>query len=438
MDWRSTRPLLTLAATTFVVLGCYRSHARSTDGGAPIRDGGVVDGRLRVPDAHRSDVGVDAPWDAGRCAEESCEGTDEDCDGVIDEGVCEAHALAITVGGGMIRDAACMLARNGRIACWGWNGDGMVDPSLRSAGIPHARWLAGVEDGRSVEVGGYVACALTESREVRCWGSSVGSDRGAVVGPTAIGALAGATDLAVAVSGFCGVVGGAVLCDDQVRVSEPPRERPIGAVAGIVDAIAVDISPWNAFVIEAGGTVRGWGLNYVGELGDGTTERSDALVSIGTDAAVAEVCTGGYLSCARHVDGGVSCWGAGTFMRDGTPLERTRPVRLALENVVAVTCGDGYACSADRDGAAYCWGYNAAGQLGDGTREYRATPVRVPIDDVVDIDAGSTTTCAVRRDGSAWCWGDNHNGSVGDGTTDGDLTDGWTWPRLHPTRVLVP
>jgi alpha-tubulin suppressor-like RCC1 family protein len=80
-----------------------------------------------------------------------------------------------------------------------------------------------------------------------------------------------------------------------------------------------------------------------------------------------------------------------------------------------------------KDGSAWCWGYDAYGQLGDGTTgdvttSLRTTAVRVrrgrgDLTEVKQLTAGRVHTCALRTDGSVWCWGDDEKGQLGDGTT---------------------
>jgi alpha-tubulin suppressor-like RCC1 family protein len=68
------------------------------------------------------------------------------------------------------------------------------------------------------------------------------------------------------------------------------------------------------------------------------------------------------------------------------------------------------------DGAAYCWGRNASGQLGDGSADDSEEPVRVEgLSGVVSISAGQWHSCAVTGDGTAWCWGAGSSGELGNG-----------------------
>lgn len=69
----------------------------------------------------------------------------------------------------------------------------------------------------------------------------------------------------------------------------------------------------------------------------------------------------------------------------------------------------------------YCWGDNWAGQLGNGSiggySTIPATPIVLPIDAVAHISTGvQGSTCAVAS-GAAYCWGYNASGQLGNGST---------------------
>jgi alpha-tubulin suppressor-like RCC1 family protein len=76
----------------------------------------------------------------------------------------------------------------------------------------------------------------------------------------------------------------------------------------------------------------------------------------------------------------------------------------------ALAVGDAHACGIADDGITYCWGSNAAGQLGIGTADTttHVAPVAVTSSvPFVAIGAGSTGTCALGSDGQLYCWGES-------------------------------
>ncbi|PKZ65304.1 serine/threonine protein kinase [Gordonia terrae] len=110
---------------------------------------------------------------------------------------------------------------------------------------------------------------------------------------------------------------------------------------------------------------------------------------------------------------------------DGATSDAASSPLAATDAQAQLSAGLGATCSI-RDGTAYCWGDNTAGQLGDGTTEARQTPTRVvDLSDVTAISTGGPNSCAIAA-GLAYCWGNNDYGQLGDGTTDA---------RLTPTRV---
>ena len=74
-------------------------------------------------------------------------------------------------------------------------------------------------------------------------------------------------------------------------------------------------------------------------------------------------------------------------------------------------------CGITPDGAAYCWGWNAYGQLGDGTTTNNLTPVAVSGGlTFASVSPDLHHTCGLTTAGVAYCWGDNQHGQLGDGT----------------------
>ena len=177
------------------------------------------------------------------------------------------------------------------------------------------------------------------------------------------------------------------------------------------------------------GQVWCWGANWLGQVGDGTTDGPRlTLVRVqGMDDAIA-IGTGEVFSCALRSSGTVACWGNNRFgqLGDGTFINRPSPVSVqGLTDVTAIGFGTAHACAVRSTGHLACWGHNASGQLGDGRLgpTNRNTPVAVEgIANAIAVDGGWQHSCALRRNGRIACWGLNGWGSLGDGTTDARLT----------------
>ena len=96
----------------------------------------------------------------------------------------------------------------------------------------------------------------------------------------------------------------------------------------------------------------------------------------------------------------------------------------------SVSAGQAYSCGVTIDGAAYCWGNNAYGQLGNGSTNPSTTPV--PVDGglvFASLSVGWGFTCGLTTGGGASCWGGDYGprpAPVGAGLTFTSLTiGGW-------------
>jgi alpha-tubulin suppressor-like RCC1 family protein len=138
-----------------------------------------------------------------------------------------------------------------------------------------------------------------------------------------------------------------------------------------------------AFTCGVSDTGQGfcWGLNGLGELGNGTGVNSDVPVSVGGGLGFSWIDAGVEYACAVSLTGDDGyCWGDndafqlgnGTGVGSGTPVLVSGALDLA-----SVSTGRAHTCAVTIEGDVYCWGLNLSGQLGDGTNFNTATPVRV-------------------------------------------------------------
>ena len=200
-----------------------------------------------------------------------------------------------------------------------------------------------------------------------------------------------------------------------------------------------DMSTGETNCAVADGNAYCWGDNGQGQIGDGTTTRSNVPVAVDTSGVLAgktvtKISTGTYSqwsSTCAVASGAVYCWGNNDNgqLGDGTTNDSAVPIAvdtsgvLAGKTVVDVVRGGMYhTCALTSDGKVFCWGKVIQGPfLGDGTTNGSAVPVAVDTSGVlagktvVSIATGWQHTCALTSDGQVACWGDGNGGQLGNG-----------------------
>ena len=170
------------------------------------------------------------------------------------------------------------------------------------------------------------------------------------------------------------------------------------------------------------GTVRSWGFNAMGQLGDGTTTKRLRPVTVTGLSGVVDVVGGRDMSYARLADGTVRSWGGGANGELGNGIltaRQTRPVTVTgLTGVMALAAGRNHGLALRSDGTVMAWGLNSSGQLGNGTKTSRSTPVLVSgIVGAIAVAAGADHSVALLADGRVFTWGEAGRGQLGNGST---------------------
>ncbi|HEX8326943.1 MAG TPA: hypothetical protein VF629_05345 [Hymenobacter sp.] len=185
--------------------------------------------------------------------------------------------------------------------------------------------------------------------------------------------------------------------------------------------------------IRPDGSLWAWGINYEGQLGNGTTECSALPVRVTTEAPGtqwAQVAVGSSHTLALTTDGRLYAWGSNTDgqLGDGTKTPHHRPAVVRLPPSAAgarwkqIAAGTSHSLALATDGRLFAWGNNNHGELGNGFSIDRATPVEVALPHSAantswaQVVAGNNHTLALTNDGRLYAWGSNDYGQLGDGS----------------------
>lgn len=176
---------------------------------------------------------------------------------------------------------------------------------------------------------------------------------------------------------------------------------------------------FHTIVLKSTGTVWAWGLNWDGELGDGSTTSKNTPVQVKELSDIIAVTSGFYHSAALKSDGTVWVWGDNSYgqLGDGTKTNKTTPFKVSgVDGVIAIAAGYYHTIALKEDGTVWAWGNNTYGQLGDDTTIDKNKPTKITaIKDIVAIASGYYHTIALRSDGAVWTWGNNIYGQLGNG-----------------------
>jgi len=201
-------------------------------------------------------------------------------------------------------------------------------------------------------------------------------------------------------------------------------------VPGLTDVVEISGGWQHMCALTGSGGVKCWGLNAAGQVGNGTivSPQPTPVDVVGLSSGVQAISTGAFHGCALLDSGGVQCWGDNPSgaLGNGTTVDSPTPVDVTglASGVAAIGAGDAISCAVLDTSALKCWGDNPSGALGNGTTTNRLTPTDVVGlgSGVASVSAESTyplgsRTCAVTTTGAAKCWGVNNQGQLGDGTT---------------------
>jgi len=368
------------------------------------------------------------------------------------------------------------LVRSGKLRCWGDNRSGQLgldDTKSRGdepnviATLPPVDLRGGTP--RGLGLGRAHTCVAMTDGKVKCWGdNSQGQlglgdrvNRGDTAGSMAsLPAVDLVTPVAQVVAGrdhTCVLfIDGRVKCwgdnsEGQLGLGDllPRGANPVSLPKLIA---LVDLGPGRtARLLAAGaaftcallddGSVKCWGRNADGQLGQGTTkptiggapgEMGAALPPVDLGGPAGRIAAGGHHVCARLASGGIKCWGdnsEGQLGQGDTKSRGSAPedmggnlpeLKRPSGTLLGASLGERFGCLLYvAAGAVHCLGSGADGALGTGnlSRQDQVPQQAVELGLVVaapvsEIAAGGRHACVVAG-GVVKCWGRNVEGQLG-------------------------
>ncbi len=203
--------------------------------------------------------------------------------------------------------STCARLANHQVRCWGDNssgelGTGNTTGSIIPKVVKNSSNTGALTSVVQISGGYYHTCALLTNGQVRCWG---GNDDG-------------------------------VLGDGTTTYRTLPRTvKSTNGMGALMGVTSIGMGGYESCATIAGGQARCWGLGDSGELGSGTMPAAQKVPrNVKNEAGtanltgVARVVSGSYFACTRMTNSTVRCFGYNGYgqLGNGTTTDSSLPV----------------------------------------------------------------------------------------------------------------
>ena len=230
--------------------------------------------------------------------------------------------------------------------CWGANDSGQLGNDSTIDALSPVTVNGSFDNTRSICCGTGHSCAVTESGGVKCWGRNAHGQLG-----------------------------------DGTTTN---RHTPVDVTDLASGAVKVVCGDGHTCALTQAGAAKCWGWNMSGQLGDGTTTDSAEPVDVaGLGGNATDIACGLSHSCVSLEGGTLKCWGWNSDgqLGDGTTTDRETPVAVMglMGGSMSVSARGNHTCTVNfaYPGHVTCWGDNQNGQLGNGTVTNSSSPVEL-------------------------------------------------------------
>lgn len=291
------------------------------------------------------------------------------------DGAPIADAVRVAVG----FDHGCLIRRDTSVWCWGNNAGSALgaayprqlprtDGAVAVRGPGGSGTLSGIAQ---VYATAGASCAVGTAGQVFCWGAGMNevySSTNTYAFPVSLGTLdvSGPVGLAMGYENYCRWQNSEVNCLGRGATTGLVPYRPSRRIVDVASA-----NTHHCAVLDDG-ALECFGHEERGSLGTGSPRRGDDLSSApvvderGQPLGQAvRVVAAGESSCALMADSSVRCWGANRAGQLGNGNLADQPFASTvsmegsatpLTSVIDIAMGGGHACALRADRSVYCWG----------------------------------------------------------------------------------
>lgn len=288
--------------------------------------------------------------------------------------------------------------------------------------------------------GGYFRCGLTIDQRVRCWGYNTSGYLGnnssvsfSTAIPVDVAGLGPVKTLSVGGSHSCVItLSDTVKCwgsnyagglGNNTKVSSPFPVDVLGL--GPVKAVQAGMDGFTC-AITMNNLMKCWGYNANGVLGNNSTVDSLIPTDVVGLGSVKQMALGDYFVCAITTSDKVMCWGApsilGKSVFSGSEIGYSKghlPYEIeSVGTVKSIAAGDRHVCALTSTNEIKCWGDSTNKRLGiDASLLTSIAPITVPgVQGAVALASRFGSTCVWLESEKMMCWGDNKFGKLGVGS----------------------
>jgi alpha-tubulin suppressor-like RCC1 family protein len=329
------------------------------------------------------------------------------------------------------------LKADGSVVAWGNNGNGQLGlgdtaDRLSPTTVPGLGSIAQIAAG-----GSHTLAVNRPGGRLFAWGSNWAGQVGNATNTDAL------SPVSIIGSGVRSIAGGgshslAIMADGTMRAWGDDSSGQLGddaplvsknvpvPVSGISDAFQVSAGWLHTLLLRSNGQVWSWGNDQYGQLGNGDALTANLALPTNTGYLGWRVTAGYRHSLLWWYGGATYIAGDNTYGQclvdpAGTPSRSSFTyVTNHQARPQAMVGGIGlHTVMIKADGSLLGWGYNGLGGLGNGTTATVQSTAVEPIvgwslDHPVAVDAGTRHSVMLKADGTVWTWGADDQGQLGD------------------------